>query len=162
MFNSAVKDQPFECCLFPRYLLNSVFSVLWGTPSLCFPQGPPAWEVKPRQVNSTDSTDLPVGFGAFSFPFFDVFAQSSFQLPRHEASFTTCTSLSQESITSLHIPVSGEALASPAGSSRYQGTQINRILPSGFIKIPINQKSSSLLFFFFSIVKCQILTKCSQ
>lgn len=64
----------------------------------------------------------------------------------------------QESITFLSV--SGEAFASPAQRGRYKQPEIIRILASVFIKIPINQKSSFLLF--FPIVKCQICSKCSQ
>lgn len=159
MFNSAVKGQPSERFV-PQVPPELCISVLWGTPSLYSPQGPPAWEVKPRQVNSPGSTDLPVGFGAFSFPFFDFFAQSCSQLPRHEASFIH-----------LHILEPGERYI-PLYPCFRRGTR----LPSREQQVPVNTnkqdpafrvyqdsyKSGKFLPSFFSIVKCQILSKCSQ
>lgn len=81
-------------------------------------------------MNSPDSTDLPVGFGAFSFPFFDFFAQSSFQLLRREALFIH-----------LHILEPGERCI-PFHPCFRRGTH----LPSREQQVPVNTNKQDPAF----------------
>lgn len=136
-------------------------SALWGTPSLYCPQGPPAWEGKPRQVNSPDSTDLPVCFGTSSFPFLDSFAQSSFQLPRCEALFIHLHILEP---AERHIPAHPCARRGTHLPSREQQLPVNTNKQDPAFRVHQDSYKSGkfLPVFFFSIAKCQILSECSQ